>query len=79
MVQRRHSLRSGQIKIAGIILLAVIIVGFTLNYWVTTSLSDWLSYLLTDVRVAAAMRAGSRSVMLVTFLAAAGSLVLPPC
>lgn len=65
-----------RIKITGIILLAVVILGFTLNYWVTTSLSDWLSYILTDVRVAAAMQAGGRSVMLVTLLAAAGSLLL---
>src|SRR5690606_3056830 len=41
-----------------------------------TGLSDWLSYLLTDVRIEAAMRAGSRSVSLVTFLGAAGSILL---
>lgn len=63
-------------KITGIILLTVLTVGLTLNYWVTTSLSDWLSYLLTDVRVDAAMRAGNRSVLLITVLAAAGSLVI---
>ena len=65
-----------RIKITGIIVLTVLILGFTLNYWVTTSLSDWLSYILTDARVEAAMRAGGRSVLLVTFLAAAGSLVM---
>ena len=65
-----------RIKITGIILLAVLILGFSLNYWVTTSLSDWLSYLLTDTRIEAAMRAGGRSVTLVTMLAAAASLVL---
>ncbi|MBK8128738.1 MAG: HAMP domain-containing protein [bacterium] len=65
-----------RIKITGIIVLTVLILGFTLNFWVTASLSDWLSYLLTDVRVEAAMRAGGRSVLLVTFLAAAGSLVM---
>lgn len=63
-------------KITGIIVLTVLILGFTLNYWVTTSLSDWLSYILTDVRVDAAMRAGGRSVFLVTLLAAAGSLLM---
>lgn len=63
-------------KITGIILLAVVILGWALNYWVTTSLSDWLSYLMTDRRVEAAMRAGGRSVTLVTLLAAAASLVL---
>ncbi|MBK8986559.1 MAG: HAMP domain-containing protein [Chloroflexi bacterium] len=65
-----------RIKITGIIVLAVLILGFSLNYWVTASLSDWLSYILTDARVEAAMRAGGRSVVLVTILAAAGSLVL---
>ncbi len=65
-----------RIKITGIIVLAVLILGFSLNYWVTTSLSDWLSYILTDARVEAAMRAGGRSVFLVTLLAAAGSLVM---
>lgn len=65
-----------RVKITGIIVLTVLILGFSLNYWITTGLSDWLSYLLTDVRVEAAMRAGGRSVMLVTFLATAGSLVM---
>jgi signal transduction histidine kinase len=65
-----------RIKITGIIVLAVLILGFSLNYWVTASLSDWLSYILTDARVEAAMRAGGRSVVLVTILAAAGSLVM---
>lgn len=65
-----------RVKIAGIALLPVLILGFALNYWVTTGLSDWLSYLLTDVRVEAAMRAGGRSVMAVTFLAAVASFAL---
>lgn len=65
-----------RIKIAGIALLPVLILGLALNYWVTTGLSDWLSYLLTDIRVEAAMRAGGRSVVLVTLLAATGSLAL---
>jgi len=65
-----------RIKITGIILMTVLTLGLSLNYWVTTGLSDWLSYLLTDVRVEAAMRAGSRSVLLITVLAAAGSLII---
>lgn len=64
------------VKIAGIMLLPVLILGFSLNYWVTMGLSDWLSYILTDVRVEAAMNAGRRSVTLVTILAAAGSILL---
>lgn len=64
------------VKITGIILLPVLILGLSLNYWITTGLSDWLSFILTDVRVEAAMRAGSRSVILVTVLAAAGSIIM---
>jgi signal transduction histidine kinase len=59
-----------RIKIAGIMILPVIILGLTLNYWVISGLSDWLSWLLTDVRVHAAMAAGSRSVAFVTVLSA---------
>jgi len=65
-----------RIKITGIVMLPVLILGFSLNYWVTASLSDWLSYILTDARVEAAMQAGGRSVVLVTILAAAGSIIL---
>ena len=65
-----------RIKIAGIMLLPVLILGFALNYWVQTGLSDWLSYLLTDERVDIAMQAGSRSVLLVTALTAVASSLL---
>lgn len=63
-----------RIKIIGIIMAPVLILGLTLNYWITTGLSDWLSYLLSDQRVQAAMGAGSRSVILVTILAALASI-----
>lgn len=58
-----------RVKVVGIGLLPILILGFTLNYWITTGLSDWLSYILSDVRVQAAMEAGGRSVVLVTVLA----------
>lgn len=58
-----------RVKVVGIGLLPILILGFTLNYWMTTGLSDWLSYILSDVRVQAAMEAGGRSVTLVTVLA----------
>jgi two-component system, NarL family, sensor kinase len=64
------------VKIAGLVLLPVIVLGVLLNYWIASGLRDWLSYLLTDVRVDAAMRAGQRSVQLVTVLGAAGSLLV---
>ena len=63
-------------KIIGIGIFPVVILGVSLNYWITTGLSDWLSYILTDVRVEAAMAAGSRSVMFVTGLAAFLSIIL---
>ncbi len=62
-------------KIIGIGILPVIILGVSLNYWITTGLSDWLSYILSDVRVEAAMSAGSRSVMFVTAIAAFLSII----
>lgn len=65
-----------RIKVIGIGMLPVLILGFTLNYWITTSLADWLSYLLSDERVRAAMQAGSRSVTFVTILAALASTLL---
>lgn len=63
-------------KIIGIGIFPVVILGVSLNYWITTGLSDWLSYILTDVRVEAAMAAGSRSVMFVTGIAAFLSIIL---
>ncbi len=65
-----------RIKIAGIMLLPVLILGFSLNYWIRTGLSDWLSWLLDSNRVRVAMQAGSRSVLLVTALAAIVSILL---
>ncbi|MBC8334041.1 MAG: HAMP domain-containing protein [Anaerolineales bacterium] len=65
-----------RIKIFGIMTLPLIILGIALNYWVRTGLSDWLSYLLSDERVQGAMEAGSRSVILVTALAAILSILL---
>jgi hypothetical protein len=41
-----------RVKITGIVVLPIIILGMAINYWVTTGLSDWLSYILTDQRVA---------------------------
>ncbi len=64
------------IKIAGLVIVPVLVLGVSLNYWVALGLQDWLSYLLTDVRVDAAMRAGRRSVQFVTVLAAASSLLI---
>jgi signal transduction histidine kinase len=63
-------------KIIGIGILPVIVLGGSLNYWVTSGLSDWLSYILTDARVEAAMQAGSRSVMFVTAIAAFLSIII---
>ncbi|KAA3656448.1 MAG: HAMP domain-containing protein [Chloroflexi bacterium] len=65
-----------RLKIAGIMVLPVLILGLALNYWIRTGLSDWLSYLLTDERVHIAMQNGSRSVVIVTMMAAIISVML---
>jgi len=62
-------------KLAGIVMLPVVILGLSLNYWVRTGLSDWLSYLLEEQRIDVAMTVGSRSVILVTVLAALASIL----
>jgi len=62
-------------KVVGVGLLPILILGFSLNYWITTGLSDWLSYILADVRVQAAMAAGARSVFFVTILGAITSIL----
>lgn len=59
-----------RVKIFGIALMPVLILGLSLNYWITTGLSDWLSYLLPNESVLMAMEGGSRSVLLVSVLSA---------
>lgn len=64
-----------RIKLAGIVMLPVLILGLSLNYWVRTGLSDWLTYLLAEERIEVAMQVGSRSVIFVTILAALASIL----
>lgn len=64
-----------RVKVFGIVIVPILILGFSLNYWVTTGLSDWLSYLIDDDRVILAMEAGSRSVFLVSILAAIAAIL----
>lgn len=64
-----------RVKVIGIVIVPILILGLSLNYWVTTGLSDWLSYLLPDDRVILAMQAGSRSVLLVSVLAATAAML----
>lgn len=64
-----------RVKVLGIVLVPILFLGLSLNYWVKTGLSDWLSYLLPDDRVIIAIQAGSRSVLLVTILAAAAAIL----
>jgi signal transduction histidine kinase len=65
-----------RLKIGGIMVIPVLILGLVLTYWIRTGLSDWLSYLMTDERVRVAMQAGSRSVVFVTIVAAVISVLL---
>ncbi len=65
-----------RIKILGIMVIPILILSVALNYWITTGLSDWLGYLIPDESVAIAMQAGSRSVILVSIIAASGAILL---
>lgn len=65
-----------RIKILGIMIIPILILSLALNYWITTGLSDWLGYLIPDESVAIAMQAGSRSVILVSIIAASGAILL---
>lgn len=65
-----------RIKISGLVLLPVLILGLAVNYWVRGSLSDWLTWILDADRVGAAMETGGRSVMMVTALATGLSLLI---
>ncbi len=57
-------------KIIGIIVAPLLILGLTIAWWVSNQLSGWLSYLLSEERVAQAMSIGMRGVFIITVLAA---------
>ncbi|MBK9745674.1 MAG: HAMP domain-containing protein [Chloroflexi bacterium] len=63
----RVSLRQ---KIMGIIVAPLLILGFTIAWWVSSQLGGWLSYLLSEERVAQAMSVGLRSVVIITVFSA---------
>ncbi len=67
----RVSLRQ---KIMGIIVAPLVILGFTIAWWVSSQLGGWLSYLLSEERVAQAMSVGMRSVFIITVFAALAGL-----
>ena len=54
----------------GIIVAPLLILGFTIAWWVSTQLGGWLSYLLSEERVAQAMSIGMRGVVIITIMAA---------
>lgn len=61
-------------KIVGIIVAPLLILGFTIAWWVSSQLGGWLSYLLSEQRVAQAMAVGMRSVFIITLFAALAGL-----
>lgn len=63
-------------KIIGIIIAPMMILGFTIAWWVSNQLGGWLSYLLTEERVAQAMAIGMRSVSIITILSAIAGLAI---
>ncbi len=63
-------------KIIGIVVTSLLILGFAIAWWVRSGLGGWLSYLLSEERVAQAMAAGTRGVFIITILAALVGLVV---
>ncbi len=61
-------------KIIGIIVTPLLILGFSIAWWVSSQLAGWLSYLLTEERVAQAMVVGMRGVFIITIIAAIAGL-----
>lgn len=61
-------------KIIGIIVMPLLILGFTIAWWVSNQLGGWLSYLLSEARVAQAMSVGMRSVTIITIFSAVAGL-----
>jgi len=58
----------------GIIVAPLLILGFTIAWWVSSQLGGWLSYLLSEERVAQAMSVGMRSVVIITVFSALAGL-----
>ncbi len=61
-------------KIIGIIVAPLLILGTTMAWWVSNELGGWLSYLLSEERVAQAMAVGMRGVLIITVFAAVAGL-----
>lgn len=57
-------------KTMGIMVAPLLILGFTIAWWVSSQLSGWLSYLLSEERVVQAMTVGMRSVVIITIFVA---------
>ena len=63
-------------KIIGIIMAPLLILGTTMAWWVSNELGGWLSYLLSEERVAQAMTVGMRGVLIITLFAAVAGLAI---
>ncbi len=63
-------------KIIGIVVAPLLILGFTMAWWVSSELGGWLSYLLSEERVEQAMLVGMRGVFIITVFAAFAGLVI---
>jgi signal transduction histidine kinase len=61
-------------KIVGIIVIPLLLLGSTIAWWVNNQLAGWLSYLLSEARVAQAISIGIRSVSIITLFAAIAGL-----
>lgn len=61
-------------KIIGIVIAPLLILGTTMAWWVRNELGGWLSYLLSEERVAQAMSVGMRGVFIITLISAVAGL-----
>ncbi len=61
-------------KLIGIVVAPLLILGSTMAWWVSNELGGWLSYLLSEERVAQAMTVGMRGVFIITLFAAVAGL-----
>jgi signal transduction histidine kinase len=60
----------------GIVVAPLVILGLVIAWWVSSQLGGWLSFLLSEERVAQAMAVGMRSVVIITVLSAVIGLVI---
>ncbi len=65
-----------RVKVLGIAIFPVILMGLAFNYWVWTGLPGWLSLFLPPLAAESVMEAGSRTIFLISLLVTATSILV---